>query len=185
MPEQGQRRAAAVDVFIAAVRRVSCAAGLAAGLLLLAAVVAVCHLVVVRYALAQSAVWQHEFVTYSLIGATFLGSPYVLLTRGHINVDLLPLWLGMSARRVLAVAAAAVGVAFCVLITWTGAGLWHEAWAADWHSDTVWGPPLWIPYLAMPVGMGLVALQYVADIAAVLTGRESPFGITAQTYEGA
>ncbi len=173
-----------MDFFIAAVRRLSRAAGVAAGLLLFAAVVAVCHLVVVRYALRESAIWQHEFVAYSLIGATFLGAPYVLLTRGHVNVDLVPLYVGERARLVLALVAAAVGIAFCVLITWTGVELWHEAWAADWHADTVWAPPLWIPYLVMPVGMGLVVLQYVADVAAVLTGRESAFGITTGTHEG-
>lgn len=171
-------------MFIAAVRRISSAAGLAAGLLLFSAVLAVCHLVVVRYVLGESAIWQHEFVTFSLIGATFLGSPYVLLTRGHVNVDLLPLYLSARARRVLAFVAAAVGVAFCALIAWTGALLWYEAWAGDWHADTVWGPPLWIPYVAMPLGMALVVLQYVADVVAVLTGRETAFGITTGTREG-
>lgn len=184
MPGEGQQSTAAVDVFIAAVRRISCATGLAAGLLLFAAVLAVCHLVVVRYVLGESAIWQHEFVTFSLIGATFLGSPYVLLTRGHVNVDLLPIYLGGRARLVLAFVAAAVGVGFCGLIAWMGAGLWHEAWAGNWHADTVWSPPLWIPYLAMPLGMALVVLQYVADLVAVLTGRESAFGITAGTHEG-
>lgn len=184
MPGEGQRNAAAVDLFIAAVRRLSCAAGIAAGLLLLAAVLAVCHLVVVRYALGQSAIWQHEFVAYSLIGATFLGSPYVLLTRGHVNVDLLPIFLGGRARFALAIVAAAVGVAFCGLIAWLGTGLWLEAWSGDWHADTVWGPPLWIPYIAMPLGMALVVLQYAADVTAVLTGRETAFGITIGTHEG-
>lgn len=180
----GDRRRTAVDVFIAAVRRISCAAGLVAGLLLFAAVLAVCHLVVVRYVLGESAIWQHEFVTYSLIGATFLGSPYVLLTRGHVNVDLLPIYLGGRARLALALLAAVLGVAFCGLVAWLGAGLWHEAWTGDWHADTVWSPPLWIPYIAMPLGMALVVLQYAADLAAVLTGRESAFGITTGTHEG-
>jgi len=183
VPGEGQRRTAAVDLFIAAVRRISCASGIVAGLLLLAAVLAVCHLVVVRYVLNESAVWQHEFVTYSLIGATFLGSPYVLLTRGHVNVDLLPLYLHGRARLALAYTAAVLGLLFCGLITWLGAGLWYEAWADGWRSDTVWGPPLWIPYLSMPLGMGLVVLQYAADLAAVLTGRESAFGITSGTKD--
>lgn len=178
----GPRRA--LDAFIDGVRWLSCAAGVAAGLLLFAAVLAVCHLVFVRYALRESAIWQHEFVTFSLIGATFLGSSYVLLTRGHVNVDLIPLYLGERGRLVLALIASAAGLAFCALIAWTGFELWHEAWTEHWHADTVWGPPLWIPYLAMPLGMGLVVLQYIADVAAVLSGRESPFGITAGTHGG-
>jgi TRAP-type C4-dicarboxylate transport system permease small subunit len=75
--------------FIDTVHRLSRLCGVLAVFLLLAAVIVVCHLVFVRYVLRESAIWQHEFVTFSLIAATFLGSPYVLLTRGHVNVDLL------------------------------------------------------------------------------------------------
>ena len=61
-------------------------------------------MVFVRYVLKGSAIWQHEFVTFSLIGATFIGAPYVLLTRGHVNVDLLPLYLGPRGRLALGAA---------------------------------------------------------------------------------
>jgi TRAP-type C4-dicarboxylate transport system permease small subunit len=166
-----------MDFFIRAVRRLSYAFGIVSVLMLLAAVFAVTHLVVVRYILNDSAIWQHEFVTYSLIASTFLGSPYVLLTRGHVNVDLLPQYLGRRARFLLALLASALGVSFCLTIAVTGYHLWAEALAAGWVAETVWAPPLWIPYLALPLGMGLLSLQYIADILALITGREPPFGI--------
>jgi len=40
---------------------------------------------------------------------------------------------------------------------------------------------MWIPYASMPVGLGLLALQYIADLIELVTGREPPFGITSQT----
>jgi TRAP-type C4-dicarboxylate transport system permease small subunit len=163
-------------LFIATVGRLSRLCGMLAVALLLAAVVVVCHLVFVRYALRQSAIWQHEFVTFSLIAATFIGSPYVLLTRGHVNVDLLPLYLGARARLALALLASGVSLGFCLVIAWTGFQWWHEAWANDWHNETVWAPPLWIPYLAMPLGITLLALQYLADILVLATGRDGPDG---------
>ncbi len=48
-------------------------------------------MVFVRYVLNQNTIWQTDFVTWSLVAATFVGSPYLLLTRGHVNVDVLPL----------------------------------------------------------------------------------------------
>ena len=162
--------------FIESVRLLSRVGGIVAAVLLFAAVLAVCHLVFVRYALGESAIWQHEFVTFSLIGATFVGSPYVLLTHGHVNVDLLALYLGRRARLALALLASGISLAFCAVIAWTGYEWWLEAWQAGWHAETVWAPPLWIPYLAMPIGIGLLALQYVADILALATGRAAPFG---------
>ncbi len=41
----------------------------------------------------------------------------------------------------------------------------------------MWRARLWIPYLSLPVGMGLLALQYIADIWALATGRDLPFGL--------
>src|SRR6266705_4574310 len=69
---------------------VSQACGIFAAGLIGAAVLVVCHMVFVRYALNHNTIWQTDFTIYSLIGATFIGSPYVLLTRGHVNVDVLP-----------------------------------------------------------------------------------------------
>ena len=42
----------------------------------------------------------------------------------------------------------------------------------------MWRARLWIPYGAMPIGLGLLALQYVAQLYCVATGREAPFGIS-------
>lgn len=166
-----------MSVFVESVKRLSTLCGVIAVILLLGAVLAVCHLVVVRYALNESAIWQHEFVTYSLIASTFLGSPYVLLRKGHVNVDLLPHYLGKQGRFLLAIIAAAMSLVFCGIITWTSVFWWHDAYANDWVGETVWAPRLWIPWAAMPIGMGLLCLQYVADILALVTGRDMPFGI--------
>lgn len=166
-----------MNIFIDTVRRLSVLCGIVSVVLIIASVIVVCHLVIVRYALNASAIWQHEFVTFALIGATFLGSPYVLLTRGHVNVDLLPLYLGHKGRMVLALLSSMMALVFCVIIAWTGLLWWEEAWTGNWHGETVWAPPLWIPYIAMPLGMGLLSLQYVADMLAILNGREMPFGL--------
>ncbi|MGI9418380.1 MAG: TRAP transporter small permease [Geminicoccaceae bacterium] len=148
------------------VRGLSTLGGIVAVCLLLIALAAVCHLVFMRYVLGASAIWQHETVSFSLIGATFIGAPYVLMTKGHVNVDLLDHYVGAGARRALAAAASLVTMAFCGLIAWLSYGWWWDAWAGDWHNETVWAPPLWIPYAAMPIGMTLLTLQSLSDLVA-------------------
>ena len=164
--------------FIRVVGFLSWVCGIVAALMVLTSVLVVCQMVWVRYVLEGSSIWQTEFVTYLLIAATFIGSPYVLLTRGHVNVDLLPLYLGHTARMLLAIIAAAVALVFCLLVTWYSAELWHEAWRNEWLSETIWRVRMWIPYAAMPIGFGIMSLQYVADILALATGRDMPFGIS-------
>lgn len=147
-----------------------------AALLVGAAIVVVCQMVVIRYVLGASTIWQTDFVIFALVGATLVGSPYVLLVRGHVNVDLLPLWLGPRGRLTLALVASTAALAFCATLGWNGWQLFHEALVNGWTTQSVWRLPLWIPYLSLPVGIGLLCLQYVADIVALITGREIPFG---------
>jgi len=165
-----------LDQFIKFVARLSRLTGwIAAGMIVLSVLV-VCQMVFIRYALRGSVVWQTEFVTYLLIAATIVGSPYVLLTKGHVNVDLLPQYLGERGRLVVAIIASVFALFFCIIAAWSGYHEWYDAWSANWLSDTVWAVRMWIPLLALPIGFGLLSLQYVADILALITGRQMPFG---------
>ncbi len=166
-----------MDLFVNSVRRLSQLCGIVAALTLAAAVLVVCQMVLLRYFLNESTVWQTEFTTYSIVGATLIGSPYVLLRRGHVNVDLLPLYLPHRARLVLAFIASGLALAFCVALTYSGAELWLDAWRGGWTTDSIWRLPLWIAYAPIPIGIGLLCMQYVADILCLITGRDMPFGL--------
>jgi TRAP-type C4-dicarboxylate transport system permease small subunit len=169
-----------MDKFARAVRLLSQLCGYFAAALIAVGVVVVCQMVFVRYALNQNTIWQTDFVTYSLVAATFIGSPFVLLTRGHVNVDVLPHYLGRRARFWLALAASLMALAFCavmLVLTWN---YWLEAWNQSWLSNTMWRVRLWIPYASMPVGLGILTLQYVVDLHSLITGREPPFGISVE-----
>ena len=124
----------------------------------------------------QATIWQTEFVTFAIVAATLMGSPYVLLTRGHVTVDLLPHYLPDRARRRLALAASVCAWAACAVLAWTGSQYFHEAWTFGWTTESVWGPPLWIPLLTLPLGLGILTLQYSVDILCLATGRARPRG---------
>lgn len=149
---------------------------IAAGLIALAVLV-ICEMVVERYILGHTTIWQIDVVTYSIVGATFIGSAYVLMTRGHVNVDVLPLHLSTRPRYRMALATTVAGLAFCVVLFVLSALYWREAWAGNWRSDTVWRARLWIPYASMPIGLGLLVLEYIAELIRLVTGRAPPYGI--------
>lgn len=166
-----------MDFFVRAIRLVSQVCGVVAGLLIASAVFVVCHMVFMRYVLNINTIWQTDFVTYSLIAATFIGSPFVLLTRGHVNMDVLPIYLKPVPRYWLALGASTIGIAFCLTLAVLTFHLFIEAWDNNWRSDTMWRARMWIPYASMPLGLGILCLQYIADLFCVITGREPPFGI--------
>jgi len=138
---------------------------MAAAAMIAASVLIVCQMVLVRYVLGRPTAWQTELVTYLLVGATLIGSSYVLKIRGHVSVDLLPHFLSDRGQKRQRLASAAAGILFCGVLLWSGSVLWYDAWADDWLSETVWAVPLWIPYAALPIGFGLMMLQYIADVA--------------------
>jgi TRAP-type C4-dicarboxylate transport system permease small subunit len=150
--------------YIRVVSALSRAAGFFSCLLLLAAVVVVTHMVVVRYLLQSSTIWQTEFVTYALVAATFLGSAYVLLLKGHVAIDILPNLAGPRARRVLDAVNALLCLLFCALLGWSSWHFFHEALVNGWKTPTIWKLPLWIPLLPLPLGLALLFLQYLAEL---------------------
>ena len=138
--------------------------GIVAMLLLAAAVLVVCQMILVRYVLGWSTVWQTEFSVYAIVASTFIGSPYVLLHRGHVNIDLLPNAAGPRGKYLLELLAGLVSLAFCALLAWSGWHHFHEAWSGGWTTESVWALPLWIPLLPLPLGIGLLCLQYIAEL---------------------
>ena len=177
--EESTRPEGVVDGYLRAVALLSRAAGVFAAGLIAFGVLVICDMVIERYMLGRDTVWQIDVVTYCVVAATFIGSAYVLMTRGHVNVDVLPLHVGPRARFWLALATTSLALAFCAVLFVLGTLYWHEAWANNWRSDTVWRARLWVPYAAMPIGLGLLVLQYVAELICLVTGRTPPFGIGA------
>lgn len=166
--------------FIRGVTALSRAAATVASLMIVVAALVVCQMVFVRYVLGDSTYWQTEFVTFMLIGATLLASPYVLHERGHVNVDLLPMLLGPKGKLALALIGNFIAFAFIVIVAYTGFMLWLEYYETGWRSYTVWAPRLWIPMTFLPLGMILLALQYIAQTAAIVMGVEEPFNMEAE-----
>jgi TRAP-type C4-dicarboxylate transport system permease small subunit len=167
-----------VDGFVKGVRRLSQLAGIVAAGLIALSVLIVCEMVFVRYVLGMNTIWQTDFVIYSLVAATFVGSPYVLMTRGHVNVDVLPHYAGPKVGFGLAVFASLVTLAFAVTLTVLTFLFWKESWDNKWVSDSMWRARLWIPYMSMPIGLGLLALECLAGFIGLLRRHEAPFGMS-------
>ena len=156
--------------------------GVVAGLLLVLACLVVCQMVLIRYVFDASTIWQTEFVTFCIVGATLIGSPYVLLHKGHVNVDLLPSYLPAGGRLWLNLFTSIAACMVCITLAGSGGYYFYEAWDAGWTTESVWGPPLWIPLLSLPLGLGFLSLQYLAEILGIIS--EILYGETVPGSEG-
>ncbi len=158
------RRSPLASGYIRLMDAVSRAAAYLAGIMFLAGVGAICHMVFVRYVLGMSTSWQTEFTIFSVTGAMLMGSAYVLMTGGHVAITLLPDALGGIAKRVMWWIASLFGLAFCAALAY---GSWvyvAEAFHGQWTTGTVWNPILWPALLPVAVGATLLTLQYIAEM---------------------
>ena len=127
-----------------------------------------------RYFFSIPSDWQDELSTFLLIGATFASAAWIQARRGHVAIDALGEVLPPAvdhARRWLADALSLVFVAFFAWKCWS---LLLEALADGQTTPSAWGPPLWIPYGCMTVGMALLALQLLLQVLGGRVGASRP-----------
>jgi TRAP-type C4-dicarboxylate transport system permease small subunit len=154
--------------FVRAVDTATTALAVVAAACLAAAMLIVVYMVVWR-ATGHSTYWEIELATYLIVACVLVGSPYCLRTRGHIGVDLLPHLLSARKRIVLERFLAALGFLVCLYLAWEGLELTVHAFRSNETSGSSWDPPRWPFFALMPLGLGLTALQYVAEML-----RENP-----------
>jgi TRAP-type C4-dicarboxylate transport system permease small subunit len=152
-----------LPAFVRAAFRLSTACAVVAALMLLAAALVITWSIVYR-AMGASTYWEIEFSVYMMVASLFLASPYCLATQGHVGVDLLSHFLPRRLARPVAIVVGLVGLAVCIYLAYAGADMTLHAFARGERTESAWAPPKWPLFLAMPVGLGLTALQYVADL---------------------
>ncbi len=118
--------------------------------------------------------WQDEAAVFLLVGATFMTAAYVQGQRGHIGIEA---FVGLLSPRVNRIRLWLVDVAsllFCGFFAWKSWTLAHEAWVDGQVSNSMWSPPLAIPYVLMASGMTLLCVQILLQILIPLCGKVRP-----------
>ncbi len=175
LPDQPDHpKAAANNTLVAAFERALSVCNNTIVVLAAIALIAACAILsysVLSRALFHSAnYWQDEAAVFLLVGATFMASAYVQGQRGHIGIEAFVGLLSPTVNRVRLWLVDIASFLFCAFFAWKSWTLAHEAWADGQVSNSMWSPPLAIPYGLMATGMTLLCAQILLQIAAPLTG---------------
>jgi len=114
--------------------------------------------------------WQDEAAVFLLVGATFMTAAYVQGQRGHIGIEAFVGLLSPMANRIRLWLVDVASLLFCGFFAWKSWTLAHEAWVDGQVSNSMWSPPLAIPYGLMASGMTLLCVQILLQIAIPLSG---------------
>ena len=116
--------------------------------------------------------WQDEAAVLLLVGATFLTSAYVQSKRDHVSIEAFVGLLSPLVNRIRLWLVDLASLIFCAFFAWKSWTLAHEAWVDGQVSNSMWSPPLAIPYVLMAVGMTLLCIQILLQIILPLTGAQ-------------
>ena len=141
-----------------------------AGLALIAACVILSYSVLGRALFHSANYWQDEAAVFLLVGATFMTAAYVQGQRGHVAIEAFVGLMSPLANRIRLWLVDVASFLFCAFFAWKSWTLAHEAWVDGQVSNSMWSPPLAIPYVLMALGMTLLCAQLLLQILIPIVG---------------
>ncbi len=175
LPDQNDRlNVVASEGLVAAIER-----GLAVCngiIVVIAAIAMIAACVILSYSVLGRALfhspnyWQDEAAVFLLVGTAFMTSAYVQQQRGHIGIEAFVGLLSPTINRVRLWLVDVASFLFCTFFAWKSWTLAHEAWVEGQVSNSMWSPPLAIPYVLMATGMTLLCVQILLQVIVPLSG---------------
>lgn len=115
--------------------------------------------------------WAQEACIYLFVWMAKFGAAYGVRTGIHVGVDILAERLEGTARRTITTIAMSGGVIFTAILTWIGSDfVWHVRAGGQISPDLEL--PMWIIYLAVPLGSALMCFRFVQALAHYLRTGE-------------
>ncbi len=155
--------AATALIFVAVVHRYSAGASIdlakwatAHGLTGLAAVLTA----IFKWLAARDLSWAQELCIYMFIWMAKFGAAYGVRTGIHVGVDVLVNMLAPQSRRRVITFSLLCGALFTFIVAAFGAKFVDEMWHTGQQSNDL-EAPMWIVYLAIPLGSGLMCFRFL------------------------
>lgn len=131
----------------------------------------ICFEVTARALGGASRLWVIEVSEYALLFITFLGAPYLLEKNAHVVLDLLYDRLSRRPRMLVQFLNAGVGFAVCAVLTAVGVQVVLEQFDLGVREVTVMRPHSWWITAALPVGAGLMSVQFLDQVLKTVRGE--------------
>lgn len=126
--------------------------------------VLVFHEVVARYIFDKPSLYSVELSEYLLIFLAFIAAGWVLQEDKHVRMPSLVNLLPMRLQHLLTCLTSFIVLLFCSVLIWQGTKAAWIAWHGGYHSSSLLNTPMFLPYLIIPLGSLLLALQLVVHI---------------------
>jgi len=114
--------------------------------------------VLLRYGFQSPTLWTEELCRYMFVFMVFLPAGYAFLKGAHIKLDILSKRLPAKGQVYLGIIHDLLALVFCIVVIYQGISFVKTAITYDLKSGSGLATPLVIPYLFIPIGIGLLSL---------------------------
>jgi C4-dicarboxylate transporter DctQ subunit len=130
--------------------------------------------VVLRYVFLMPLSWSEELVRYVMVWMVFVGSSVIVKKGGHVAVDVLPLFLPPKLKKALERLIPISAIVFCLVLFYFS---WHHTMRVKLSNQitTAMEAPMWVMYLAIPVGSLMMAIRWAQLVVAQWFIKEEKF----------
>jgi TRAP-type C4-dicarboxylate transport system permease small subunit len=113
-----------------------------------------------RYVFSYSPEWMEELVIYLIVWSAFVIASTLVEERRHVGATFLVDLLPPGMRRAVEVATSLLALSFCILVLLLGYKIVYISYITDERSMSGVRFSTWMFYLALPVGLTLIAARY-------------------------
>ena len=117
-----------------------------------------------RATLGKSTLVSTEISGYALVAIVFLGLAYTLRMERHVRIELLTRNLSPRKQQQLEIAVLILSMVFIAWLAWATCGPVVLNYIQRHTSITYLHTPMWIPYLFVPVGTGMLAIALLIEV---------------------
>ncbi len=112
-----------------------------------------------------------NFSSYCMIASSFLALAYTLRINGHVRVSLLTSRFSGRFRIVAEIPALVISTGLCGYFLFYAIDLAWQSYVLDDYDTGLIPTPLWIPQLAIVIGLVLLFAALLDDLLQVLRGK--------------
>jgi TRAP-type C4-dicarboxylate transport system permease small subunit len=111
-----------------------------------------------------------DFAGFAMAASFFLGLAWTMRCGEHIRVNLLVKGLKGGARRAAEIVCLGASLFICAYFAWYSIDMTWTSYQLGDVSQGLVGVPLWIPQLAMALGLLALAIALADDLVVALAG---------------
>ncbi len=112
-----------------------------------------------------------DFAAWSMAAMAFLGLAHTFRSGELIRVGLVLDRLPAGARRAVEILCLLVGAAVIVFFAWYALHMTYDSWRFNDMSQGALAVPLWFPQLGYSMGLTILAIAFLDELAHVLAGH--------------